>query len=798
MTFLIATIVFPLLVGALALGCGLLIDRAAGGALPGALLVPLGLGGLVVVAELFAWHDATGSLTPFALLLFAIAGFALGLGRLRGLRPNWWLIAASVGAYVALCGPVLLSGRVTMAGYLLDTTVGFHLLGSDYLLDHARGFGQLPVSTYRMTLEAYYGTQYPSGGHTLLGGAGRLVGLERIWLYQPFLSVMLACCVPTLYYMARRAAVARPVAAGGAMLAVLPALVYSYAQMGAIKEVAALPFVLLLGAVLLLLPRLVALGLRGALVPGVVVAAGIGAIGLAFTPWVAVVGLAGLGVLVVTADDRRALVKPLLAWTGVLAVAVVLLALPTFGPLSESLKVTDSFSTSNPGAVADPGNLLRPLKLEQMLGVWLAGDHRGDPAELFTETYLLIGVAVIAALLGLAFLVRRRQWALVAWVAASAVVWALLTRRGTAWTDAKLLVLSSPVVMLLVVLGVESLRRAGRQVEAVALAGLLAVGILASDALIYHDTNLLPNHRYEELIDIDQRFGNGRATLVPEFDEYALYALQDLPPDGPGFSYKNPQLGLLRDGSAPGYGHSYDLDQLTPQAVMTYDTIVARRRPDSSRPPAPFERIFQGAYYEVWRKRSRDEVIAHLPAGGGVEAGGRVRCRDLRRAASEAGSGATIAYVERPRLPAVNPVKAKRAAGWAETADGVGLYTPGELEANVKAARPGRYRVWLKGDFGRELRVFVNGRRVGAVSYQSGNEGNYASAGEATLNAGRNRLRLERSGGSLRPGDHVPGALRAIVFEPVGARADVLTMPTSDWRKLCERTVDWVELVRRS
>ncbi|HYY05774.1 MAG TPA: hypothetical protein VE997_04300, partial [Candidatus Limnocylindria bacterium] len=271
----------------------------------------------------------------------------------------------------------------------------------------------------------------------------------------------------------------------------------------------------------------------------------------------------------------------------------------------------------------------------------------------------------------------------------------------------------------------------------------------------------------------------------------------DLPPDGPGFSYKNPQLGVLRDGSAPGYGHSYDLDQLNPQAVDTYDTIVARRRPDSSRPPAPFERIFQGRFYDVWRKRGDTQVVAHLPAGAGLEAAGHVRCGELRRAISDAGPGVSVAYVDRPLLAAVNPARARRSPAWAETGSGgVGLYTPGELTANVDIAQGGRYRVWLKGEFGRELRVYVNGRRVGAISYESGNEGNYGQPIDATLEPGRNRLTIERGGGSLRPGDGMSGTLRAILFEPDGVRTDVRTAATSDWRTVCRRTVDWVELVR--
>ena len=796
MTFLTATILFPALLLALSLGTGLLIDRVAGGKLPGVLLVPLGLGGLVVVAELLVWQPATGSLTPFALLVCGIAGLTLGFPRLRVSRPDPWVALAAVGAYIALCAPVLLSGHVTMAGYLLDTTVGFHLLGSDYLLDHGRDFDQLPVSTYRTTLDAYFGTQYPSGGHTLLGGAGRLVGVDRIWLYQPFLSFLLACCVPTLYFIARQARIPGPLAAGGAMLAAIPALVYGYAQMGAIKEVAALPFVLLLGALLVLLPSLLASGLRAVVVPGVVAAAGIAAIGLAFAPWLGMTALAGAVLLMLESADRRALLRRLLGWTAALAVTIVILALPTFGPLSDSLRLTESFSTSNPGAVADPGNLLRPLKKEQMLGVWLTGGHRGDPVAWFQETYLLIGVALVAALLGLVFLVRHRLWMLAAWVAVTAIVWALLTQRGATWTDAKLLVITSPVVVLLALFGVESLRRGGRRIEAGLVAAALAGGILVSNAFTYHDTNLVPNERYEELIDIGERFGNGRPALLPEFDELALYALQDLPPDGPGFSYKNPQLGVLRDGTGTGYGFSYDVDQLTPQSVMTYDTIVVRRRPDASRPPTPFERVFRGRFYDVWRQRAGTRVVAHIPAGGVLQAAGTVRCRELRNAVAGAEPEASLAYVERPVLRVVDPVKAEGAAGWAETTGGVGLYTPGELEARVRVPEAGRYHVWLRGEFGRELRVYVNGRRVGSVAYETGNDGNYGAPIEATFEPGRNTLVLRRGGGSLRPGDNMPGALRAIVLEPVGVDTDVRTAPLSDWRALCDRTVDWVEVVR--
>lgn len=796
MEFVLATIIFPLLVFALATGTGLLVDHVARGAIPGVLIPPVGLAGLVVIAELFGWQAATGSLAPFALLIAAIAGYVFGWGRLKALRPNWWAIGAAIGAYIMVCAPVLLAGRVTLGGYLLDTTVGFHLLGSDYLLEHGRDFSDLPPSTYRLTLEAYFGTQYPSGGHTLLGAAGRLVGVDRIWLYQPFIALLLAFCAPVIYFIARAAEAPRPLAAAAGLLASAPALVYAYAQMGAIKELTALPFVLLLGAVLVMLPRLLATGPRAAIVPAVVAAAGAGAIGLAFLPWLGVTAVAAVAVLMVGPRDARPSLRPLLVWTAVLGAAIVLLALPTFGPLSESLRLAESFSTSNQAAVNDPGNLLRPLKLEQMLGVWLTGSHRADPVAWLQETYLLIGVALVAALFGLVFIVRRRLWAVVAWAVASGVVWVLLTRRGTAWTDAKLLVIASPVAVLLAALGVASLWRMRRPIEAAIMGAVLALGILASNAFTYHDTNLLPTDRYEELIEIDERFPSEKPALLPEFDEFALYALQDLPPDGPGFSYKTEPNALLADGSPTAYGQSYDLDQLSPEAVEGYDTIVTRRRPDLSRPPATFKRVFNGSYYEVWRNRRNIDVVRHLPAGTPDQPAGRVPCGQLRDAVDSTGPDEEIRYAARPRLLRIDPRKAKRSPGWLEGPQGIGLYTPGALDATVKVPTAGRYRIWLEGSVARELRLYVNGEPVGAVSYESGNAGNYASPLEGTFHEGRNRIRVERGGGSLAPGDNAPSSLAAIVLEPAGTEATVQSAERADWRDLCARTVDWIELVR--
>ena len=798
MDFVVATLVFPLVVAALAVGAGLLVDAAAGRVLPGVLIPVFGLAALVVVAELFSYWEPIAPLGRFAVAAIAVAGYALGWRRLRRPSIDVWPVAAGAAAYVLVCLPILSSGRVTMTGYLLDTTTAFHLAGADYLTEHARNFARLPATSMRMTLEAYFGTGYPSGGHTLLGASGRLIGAERMWLYQPFLSLLVAACVPSLYFLARRAELSRPLAAGAALIAAVPALVYSYAQMGAIKELAALPFVLLLGTLVVMLPSLVENGLRGAVPAGVAAAAGMGAIGLAFVPWIGAVGVAALVVLLVRARwDVRAL-RPVIAFAAALAAITAVLALPTLGPLTESVSLAKSLSTSNEAAVADPGNLLRPLLGSQAAGIWLGGSHRSDPISRVDETFLLIGLVAVSALFGLAYLVRRRMWDLLGFAVALGVVWAALTYRGTTWTDAKLLVLSSSIVLLLAAFGVASLIRAGRKVEGAVIGALIAFGVLASNAFTYHDTNLAPTDRFQELIAIGDRFSGTSPTLAVDFDEYTFYAMPDMGIDGPGFASRSETVARLRDGVLGSYGQSFDVDALPLEAVQKYPLILVRRKPENSRPPANFDLAFRGRFWDVWRRTRSPRVVEHLPGGGVLAAASKLRCREVRDLARRArGDDTRLTYAVRPPLAVLEAAKAPvRPAGWALLPEGVGLYSPGELSGRVRLSVSGRYRVWLKGDFGRELSVFVGGRRIGGVSYSTGGAGNYGEPLVGEFPAGRNKVSVVRPGGSLRPGDGTPGRLVAVVFEPLDERPRMVDVPATEWRSACDRPVDWVERVR--
>ena len=150
-------------------------------------------------------------------------------------------------------------------------------------------------------------------------------------------------------------------------------------------------------------------------------------------------------------------------------------------------------------------------------------------------------------------------------------------------------------------------------------------------------------------------------------------------------------------------------------------------------------------------------------------------------------------------LIAIDPERAQRPAAWTKLPiGGVALSGQGLLERSVEVPAGGPYRVWLKGDFSRAVRVSIDGRPIGEAAYESGNEGNSAAPLSVTLAPGRHKITLQRGGGSVRPGDNAPGRLAAIILEPESAEQPAIdAVEPTQWRALCGRPLDWVAAVRR-
>jgi hypothetical protein len=585
----------------------------------------------------------------------------------------------------------------------------------------------------------------------------------------------------------------RPAAALSGWIAAVPALVYSYALVGSIKELTALPLLMLMGALIVLARENAGAGIRGTLPFAVAGAGALGAIGISASPWVALFGLALLLATAGVLLRARVRIKYLIGF----AALTVVLGLPTLAPLSKTLRLATRQQGSNAAAAADPGNLLRPLRFIQAFGVWLGESHRLEPKYL-NQTHVLIGFVMVCALLGVFALARRRAWGLLAFAAISLLVWGVLTHRGTEWIDAKLLMLLSPVMVLLAFIGAFATVRRGR-LESLVLAGLLTFSVLASDALAYHSTGLAPTGRYEELAKIGRRFAGDGPTFLTDFDEYAMYFLRDEAPDAPGFAYRGDLV------MAPGvpllYGHSYDIDEISLGTVEQFPLIVMRRSPGWSRPPSNYALVFSGDSYDVWR---RDGPAPLMHEGLGTGAGQPVaeqKCSRIRVVAAMARRDkAELTVASRPPNLLIEAAKLSTSGDVLQIPDLEGHTAldargPARIEGRFRVPSAGDYRLWLGGNVDRPLHVSIDGRLIGSPSYDFGGDQNKILVGTVQLSAGTHQLRLLRGGGGLQPGDNASNFIDGLVLEPLAAEHDKLTtVEPGAWRSLCGHEYDWLEI----
>jgi hypothetical protein len=801
-----ATLLYPCLLALLCVGAGLLIDRASGGFLPGALLPAVGAAALIGVSQLTTYSVFAAPATPYVLAVLAAAGFTIGRRRVETLARQWrrcgWQLAVPLLAFLAAVAPVLFAGRPSFSSYGVLTDSAFHMLGADFLMRHGQDYAHLDLrNSYGQYINAYYNTSYPSGADTLFGGSAFLLHVPLIWAFQPFNAFMLAIVAGPAWVLARQLELDGALAALAALTVTVPALVYGYELIASVKEITALPMILTLGALVTLHSRWLRGPPRGALPFALVAAAGVSALGVAFGAWVltAVLVLAAIVIRRIVANRQKSARQPLLlAATGV-AVGLVA-ALGTWLDLSGSLQVAKNIaSTSN------PGNLQKPLRSIQVLGTWLVDSYKHVPTGGHLElSYALAIVALIAAVVGAVYVVYLRAYALAGWIALTLAVWVGLTAYGTTWADGKALMLTSPVLVLLAWAGVAALRAGASRTAfrpvlgpaALLLALALLGGVAASDTMQYHGSNLAPTARYEELASVNSRFAGRGPTLFTDYDEYALYELRDLDVGGPDFMF--PPRGIVLPHGLP-----VDLGRVPPAALLSYPLIVTRRDPAAARPPAAYSLRWQGTYYQVWGRRpGAPAAIAHLGASS-VRAGGLpIQCSRVEGLAQLAKSqGAQLIGATPPELVRVDVASAQHPA-WANTRLGLLMARPGRLEATFAIPHAGPWELWLQGEIMPTVGVSVDGRRLASISGQLtgvASDPDTMAPLPVRLAAGRHRLRITRRASSpLAPGAGGSAILDSIFLTPVGggSQATLHITPAARWRSLCGRRLEWIEVVR--
>jgi hypothetical protein len=735
---LVAWLVFPAVLGVLALGSGLLLERLAGMRLAGPLLAPSGFAVMVVVAGFLTLGSGTAQFAVPAVVTIAAAGF--GCGTIRGRAGAAILpLAPAALVFCAYAAPVVLSGDATFAGYIkLDDTATFLGL-TDRVMEHGQTLGGLAPSSYETTLAVNLGHGYPVGALLPFGVGRALVGVDGAWVYQPYLAFLAAMLALVLYELAGYLVRPRPLRAVAAAIAAQPALLYGFALWGGIKELAAAPVVALVAA----LARTAGeQHIRRLLPLATALAALLGVLSVGGVVWLLAPAAAALSLLL---RGRKTALR-----VGVLAATVGLLSLP-------SLVNARSFLGSATVLRYDSllGNLAHPLSKLQVLGVWPTGDFRFSPADL-TATRVLVATAAAAALLGAVLAWRARAWAFLLYVAGAAGGCALVAALGSPWVGAKAYAIASPAFVLAAAVGCAGLVVRRHVTEGTI--GLVAVagGVLWSNVLAYHDVNLAPRQQLVELEQIGHRFAGEGPALMTEYQPYGVrHFLRAL--DAEGASELRRRQIPLRSGAILDKGAYADLAEFQPDAVRVYRTLVLRRSPLASRPPAAYRLVWSGRFYDVWQSAPTVEAATNA----------RPHCAASR----------TLARLGSSRLASSRPVvlglgQLDHPPTWPVAAGGQVLYPtgPGVIRARIRLASTGRYSVWVGGSFHNRLAAVIDGRVVGARTDQLNNSGQYTSLGSATLVAGVHVVELRYSSNVLAPGSGGPEyGLGPLVLSAEGA-----------------------------
>ncbi|MFN8224532.1 MAG: hypothetical protein U0R50_14935 [Gaiellales bacterium] len=789
MDLLQAWLLFPLVLLALAYGCGRIVEALAGARLDRPLLLPVGTAAIVATAGLLtAWAPLAKLATP-AVVGLAAAGFGLAVTTRDGARrPELPASLAAIVTFAAYAAPVVLSGAATFTGMIKLDDIATFLAFTDQVMENGRDLAGLAPSTHEAALALNLDYGYPVGTFLPLGIGATLAGSDPAWVFQPCEAFYAAMLALALYALLSRLGLPRWYRAAAAALAAQAALLYGYSLWGGIKEVAAAGLIALLAATCPL-DRDGLISARRLLPLAVGVAATLGVLSVSGALWVApfLLPLAAIVLRHLSRASLRALAG--------FAVAGTALSVP-------SLVIARQFYELTQSNIFTPdqrlGNLVRPLRLVQILGIWPAGDFRYPPQHTIV-TGVVLALVVLAVLLGAAQAARRRAWRLPLYAATVVVAAIVLDLTTSPWIAAKGYATAAPAMLALAAAGPFFV---GGRLRAVALVvvSVIGAGVLWSNALGYHAVWLAPRGGLDELETIGEQFAGRGPALMTEYQVYGVrHFLRRLDPEGA--SELRRRIVPLDDGTTLDKAAYIDVDRFALPDLYLYRTLVLRRSPVSSRPPSGYALAWRGRYYEVWERVRMPATLGRLPLGGWFDAAGVARCIDIEALAKKA-QGQNGVLVAAPHAPATTALlsELETPPGW--IADPIrGTLTPssaGTVSTTMSVRAPGRYEVWLGGSTRHRVTISIDGQVVATARRLLTYTSQWTPLATVKLTAGRHAVELRYAAASLRPGEGGEAfAFGPLALAPIAAALEPYVVAPADAKQLCGLRLDWIEATRR-
>jgi len=496
-----------------------------------------------------------------------------------------------------------------------------------------------------------------------------------------------------------------------------------------------------------------------------------------------------------------------------MAIATLVISAPTVWEAFKLAPVAAAASGAQRTAIADLGNLSAAMPLRAVGGVWVSGDIRYPENGDILPTTLGLALVALLAVLGLVRAARHRDWGVLGLSVASLVAFVYFARQTGPWIQLKAITMTSPVVLTLAFVGAAGLLGHRRRPRLGALAGwtlggVVALAVLAGNALAYHYFTFAPTERLRDLERIGERFaGVEGPTLYTAHDEYAEYFLREMNVTGlvnpPGEGLGFPQIRSEVTVDESGYPFRADLDMFERDWIKEFAMIVMPRDPTVSRPPANYDLVARTEQHDVWRRvRPASSVLVHVPLlAEGSEDVAEEKCAELVQTAEEEGEGARLAYVQRAASARVELGTAEAPSYWERDGESLVIYGAGRARSDFRLRGDGEYRIWLKGPYQRELRISLDGRALATAEDRWSYPERWTLLDTGRLRAGGHSLLVERSAADLEPGDGAAGQpVGPFVLERITpGRDDVVRYaPASEAATLCgdREGLDWISLVK--
>lgn len=795
--------IVPLLLTLLCYGFGLAFTLITRRPVSFTLTVIMGFLLMAILGSFTTLGTGTAPYTAVAFGIISLVGLVVSFVWFRSrLHFDFLPSVAGLFTYVAFSLPTLAYGHPSWVGWIkLDDDSTF-LAVTDRLMNVGRTVPVPVASTFDRVLQTVFAVQgtghfsYPVGTFIPFGVISKLTGIEKAWIFQPYLTFA-AGMVAALFVLILRSRISnRILVVAMATVSSLASTIYSYVMWGGVKEIVLIiPVLLFAFAVFEAVDKK---SLKGPLQYGLIALLGIWSVG----------GTAGIGyaapmvfiaVLLLLWRKNRKYFYYLLSVTAIAAATLIYML------ESGNQTLTNMFIP----IAADKGNLVRSLNMAQIMGIWPSQDFRLEPVYK-PLTVLLIAIAFVFLIAGIYFSIIKSHWLLPSLVAGCIAVVSTSYFWGGIWLTGKAIAIASPIFAFVACVGLyETWLELGKdswrklapyrpRIVVIVLAGALGFGVIASDTYTYKSVSLAPFAQQDELRNIGKMFAGQGPTVMTEYSVYgSRYFLRALGAES--VSELRVHLIPTRDGNQVPRGYAADIDLFDPSTIDYFNLLVIRKSPVYSRPPVNFNLAWSGRYYEVWRKMKGVAVKATLPLGGGFSPGAVPTCQAVDSFLAQRSKTDRIYAATRTPVFTVDFTAGTLPSNWLPMfaySGAVSFRGAGGFSRNFSVDHTGQYGMWIAGSYPGKLKVLIDGREV--YSGNSVLEANLFLTNplnDVQLSVGSHVLTVLYDTPLLMPGSDLDSVLGPIFFATQTAgNVKVKQISISKIPQLCTQNLDWIAI----